>query len=141
MMNSRGQERAECSLHYSGRDSRRAPRHPPMPGVPDSVVQEAYSHECSSAGFWPGGMGFDAVYYSYTYPEPEEFAKARVRPSAAAWNDQMREFMLPYESVRTAPDPAAALMEFFESTYQAGASLARWERADLERGGAAHGIA
>jgi len=123
---------------FSGR---RAPLHPPMAGLPDSVVREAYSHECSSAGFWPGGMGFDAVYYSYMYAEPDGFAKARVRPGAAAWNDQMREFMLPYEAVRTAPDPAGALMEFFESTYEAGANLARWQRADLEREGATHGIA
>ena len=115
---------------FSGR---RAPVHGPVPGIPLAVVQEAYSHECSSAGFWPGGMGFDATYYSYMYAEPEGFARSPVRPKAAAWNDAMREFMLPYEAVRTSRDPAGALMEFLESTYDAGANLARWPRADLER--------
>ena len=115
---------------FSGR---RAPLHGPVPGIPLAVVREAYSHECSSAGFWPGGTGFDATYYAYAYAEPEGFSKATVRPAAAAWNDQMREFMLPYEAVRTAPDPAGALMEFLQSTYDAGANLARWPRAELER--------
>lgn len=120
---------------FSGR---RAPLHGPVPGIPLAVVQEAYSHECSSVGFWPGGMGFDAAYYSYMYGEPDGFSKAKVRPAAAAWNDVMHEFMLPYDAVRSAPDPAAALMEFMKSTYEAGANLAKWPRADLERGGTAN---
>ena len=115
---------------FSGR---RAPVHGPVPGIPLAVVQEAYSHECSSAGFWPGGMGFDAIYYSYTYAEPDGFAKARVRPGAAAWSDAMREFILPYDAVRKAPDPRQALMEFCQTTYEAGADLARWPRQELER--------
>ncbi len=123
---------------FSGR---RAPLHPPVPTVPDLVVQEAYSHECSSAGFWPGGMGFDAMYFAYGYPEPEGFSKARVRPSAASYSDPLREFVLPYDAVRTAPQPEKALMEFLESTYDAAADLGRWPRAELERRGASHGIA
>ena len=123
---------------FSGR---RAPTHPPMQLLPDAVVQEAYSHECSSAGFWPGGMGFDTTYYAYTYPEPDGLAKARVRPPAAFYSDQMREFMLPYDAVRSAPNPEDALMQFLESTYDAGADLGKWPRADLERQGVTHGIA
>jgi uncharacterized protein DUF5996 len=111
----------------------RAPRHPPVPTVPDEVVQEAYSHECSSAGFWPGGMGFDATYFAYTYPEPAGYARAKVRPKAAAFTDQLREFVLPYQAVRTSEKPAEALMDFLQSTYEAGADLARWPRAELER--------
>jgi hypothetical protein len=123
---------------FSGR---RAPRHPPMALLPDSVVQEAYSHECSSAGFWPGGMGFDTTYFAYNYPEPQGLAKAKIRPAAAYYSDQMREFMLPYEAVRSASNPARELMQFLESTYDAGADLGRWPRGELERQGAVHGNA
>ena len=123
---------------FSGR---RAPRHPPMSVLPDAVVQEAYSHECSSAGFWPGGMGFDTTYYAYMYPEPEGLAKAAIRPAAAYYSDQLLEFMLPYEAVRTAPDPVGDLMQFLESTYDAGANLGRWPRTELERQGVSHGPA
>ena len=121
---------------FSGR---RAPVHPPVPGMPDAVIQEAYSHECSSAGFWPGGGGFDAAYYSYTYPEPDGFPKARVRPGS--YNDQLHEFVLPYDEVRKSANPAGALMQFAESSYEAGADLAKWPRAQLEREGASHGTA
>jgi hypothetical protein len=117
---------------FSGR---RAPRHPGgVPHLPDAVAREAYSHEVSSAGFWPGGGGpvTDAAFYSYAYPAPDGFAAARVRPGDAYFSKDLGEFVLPYESVRTAPDPEAALMEFLHSTYNAAASLGQWDRAALE---------
>ena len=125
---------------FSGR---RAPVHAPVPGLPDAMVQEAYSHECASVGFWPGGMGVDAVYYAYGYPEPSGFPTARVRPPQAFYSDQLHEFLLPYEAVRTAADPEAALMDFLESTYDAAANLGQWPREQLERPalGASHGVA
>jgi hypothetical protein len=125
-------------LAVSRFSGRRAPKHAPIPGVSYAMIQEAYSHECSSVGFWPGGNGSDAAYFSYTYPEPDGFAKARVKPDEASWNETMREFLLPYEAVRKAADPAAMLMDFCQSTYEAGANLANWPRADLERGGEAN---
>jgi len=117
---------------------RRAPKHAPIDGVSYAMIQEAYSHECSSVGFWPGGNGFDAAYYSYTYPEPDAFSKGQVKPAEASWNETMHEFLLPYEAVRTAADPAAMLLDFCQSTYEAGANPAKWPRADLERGGTAN---
>jgi hypothetical protein len=119
---------------FSGRG---APAHGPVPGLPLAVVREAYSHEVSSAGFWPGGIGFDAAFYAYAYPEPEGFAKAAVRPGEAYYDDQFREFMLPYESMRKLRSPEDALMDFLQSTYDAAADLGRWPRKELER----HGIA
>ncbi len=126
-------------LAVSRFSGRRAPKHPPVPGLPDSMVQEAYSHECSSIGFWPGGMGFDATYFSYTYPEPDGFPKARVHPGV--YNDQLHEFVLPYDEVRKSSNPADALMQFAQSSYEAGADLAKWPRAQLEREGVSHGTA
>jgi hypothetical protein len=126
-------------LAVSRFSGRRAPKHPPVPGAPDSMVQEAYSHECSSVGFWPGGMGFDATYFSYTYPEPDGLPKARVRPGS--YNDPLHEFVLPYDEVRKSSNPADALMQFAQSSYEAGADLAKWPRAQLEREGANHGTA
>jgi hypothetical protein len=116
---------------FSGR---RAPRHPGgVPNLPDAVAQEAYSHEVSSAGFWPGGGGIDyPAYYSYAYPAPEGFASARVRPAQAFYSKELGEFLLPYEAVRTASNPPRALMEFLQSTYDAAADLAHWDRAALE---------
>jgi len=116
---------------FSGR---RAPRHPGgVPHLPDAVVQEAYSHEVSSAGFWPGGGPIaDAAFYSYAYPAPEGFASAPVRPEQAFFSEALGEFILPYAAVRTAPDPSAALMAFLMSTYAAAAELAKWNRAELE---------
>ena len=115
---------------FSGR---RAPLHPGVaPGVAKIVMQEAYSHEVSSAGFWPGGGGVDASFYSYAYPSPPGFASAAVRPATAQYNEAMGEFLLPYEAVRTAPDPDAALLAFLQSTYEAAADLAHWDRAALE---------
>lgn len=116
---------------FSGR---RAPLHPGgVPNLPDDVAREAYSHEVSSAGFWPGGGGYDeAAFYSYAYPAPDGFAEARVQPAAAFWSKDLGEFLLPYEAVRTAPDPDAALMDFLQSTYDAAADLGQWDRANLE---------
>jgi len=116
---------------FSGR---RAPGHPGgVPNLPDAVAREAYSHEVSSAGFWPGGGAIDyPAYYSYAYPAPEGFAAARVRPDAAFWSKDLSEFILPYDAVRTAREPERELMAFLQSTYVAAADLAKWDRAELE---------
>jgi hypothetical protein len=116
---------------FSGRG---APRHPGgVPNLPDDVAQEAYSHEVSSAGFWPGGGAIDyPAYYSYAYPVPEGFAAASVRPGAAFFSKGLGEFILPYDAVRTAADPRAALMAFLQSTYDAAADLGKWDRKALE---------
>jgi hypothetical protein len=116
---------------FSGR---RAPKHPGgVPNLPDAVAQEAYSHEVSSAGFWPGGGGYEeAAFYSYAYPAPDGFAAARVEPDTAFWSKELGEFLLPYEAVRSARDPDAALMAFLQSTYDAAADLGKWDRANLE---------
>ena len=108
----------------------RAPLHPGgIPNLPDDVTQEAYSHEVSSAGFWPGGGPVDdAAFYSYAYPSPEGFADAAVAPEAAYFDRDFGEFILPYEAVRTSSDPEATLLEFLQSTYDAAASLGRWDR-------------
>ncbi len=116
---------------FSGRP---APPHPGgIPNVSDAVTREAYSREESSAGFWPGGSGMEASFYSYAYPEPNGFAQARVEPSAAAYSDQLKEFVLPYDAVRRSSDRDAALLAFFQSTYDAAANLGHWDRASLER--------
>ena len=97
------------------------------------MTREAYSHEVSSAGFWPGGPGVDeAVFYSYAYPEPRGFREAAVRPPQARFDSGLGEFLLPYDAVRTAPDPDAALLAFLGSTYAAAADAAGWDRAALE---------
>jgi hypothetical protein len=115
---------------FSGR---RAPLHPGgVPALPDAVTREAYSHEVSSAGFWPGGQGFDAAFYSYAYPAPDGFSEAPVRPSAAYFHKDLREFLLPYEAVRTASDPDQMLRDFLVSTYDAAATAGKWDRANLE---------
>jgi hypothetical protein len=119
---------------FSGRV---APRHPGgVPHLPNSVAQEAYSHEVSSAGFWPGGGGpIDyAAFYSYAYPAPDGFAAAKVKPLQAFFSKELGEFLLPYDAVRTARDPDVALMEFLQSTYDAAADLAKWDREALECG-------
>jgi hypothetical protein len=117
---------------FSGR---LAPRHPGgVPALPDSVTREAYSHEVSSAGFWPGGggVGFPA-FYSYAYPKPDGFETAALPlPSAAYFDEKLGEFLLPYDAVRQSSDPEATLMEFLQSTYQFAADLGRWDRAALE---------
>ncbi|HEX5498959.1 MAG TPA: DUF5996 family protein, partial [Thermomicrobiales bacterium] len=117
---------------FSGR---RAPLHPGgVPHLADAVVQEAYSHEVSSAGFWPGGGGpmEEAAFYSYAYPAPQGFAGAKVKPEAAFFSQELGEFLLPYDAVRNARDPDTALMTFLQSTYDAAADLAKWDRKALE---------
>jgi hypothetical protein len=116
---------------FSGRG---APRHPGgVPNLPDAVAQEAYSHEVSSAGFWPGGGAIDyPAFYSYAYPEPKGFRTTRVRPDAAFFSEALGEFVLPYDAVRTAADPDRALLDFLQSTYAAAADAAEWDRAALE---------
>lgn len=116
---------------FSGR---RAPLHPGgVPGLPDPVVREAYSHEVSSAGFWPGGAGVDEpMFYSYAYPEPEGYRGSKVEPPSAYFDAKLGEFLLPYEAVRSAEDPESVLMSFLRSTYEAAAETGRWDRANLE---------
>ena len=116
---------------FSGR---RAPLHPGgIPALPDEVTCEAYSHEVSSAGFWPGGGAIDfPVFYSYAYPSPIGFAAAKISPEAAYYDESLGEFLLPYQAVRDADDPEATLMTFLESTYRTAAELADWDTAALE---------
>jgi hypothetical protein len=116
---------------FSGRC---APLHPGgIPSLPDSVTREAYSHQESSAGFWPGGGGTDfPAFYSYGYPAPAGFGDARVAPDAAYFDKKLGEFVLPYDAVRRSGDPDATLMAFLQSTYEAEANLGGWDRAALE---------
>jgi hypothetical protein len=116
---------------FSGRV---APEHPGgIPNLPDAVAKEAYSHEVSSCGFWPGGGPIPyPAFYAYAYPEPPVFADVRVGPESAFYSRDLREFLLPYDRVAGAPDPDAALLEFLQSTYDAAADLGRWERTALE---------
>ena len=118
---------------FSGR---RAPLHPGgIPNQPDEITREAYSHEVSSAGFWPGGVNGGApFFYSYAYPSPDGFADAAIRPDAARYDTALGEFVLDYEAVRRAPDPDAAVMDFLTSSYEAAANLSRWDRDALECG-------
>jgi hypothetical protein len=103
------------------------------PGLPLAVAREAYSHEVSSAGFWPGGGPIDyPAYYSYAYSEPDGFAAAKVRPEAAFYSNDYGQFILPYDAVRAAADPEAMLMEFLQSTYDAAADLGKWDRKALD---------
>ena len=112
---------------FSGR------RAPERPGA-DAMTREAYSHELSSVGFWPGGGDVkDAAFYSYTVPEPQGFKEAPVRPNAAYYEKQLGEFLLMYEDVRNAESPTASLLEFCQSTYESGATLGNWDRHVLER--------
>ncbi len=116
---------------FSGR---RAPRHPGgVPHLSDDVACEAYSHEASSAGFWPGSGAVDyPAFYSYAYPEPTGFRTEKVRPDAAFFSEALGEFILPYDAVRTAAQPDQALLEFLQSTYEAAANSAKWDRDALE---------
>ncbi|MGC2108498.1 MAG: DUF5996 family protein [Candidatus Korobacteraceae bacterium] len=112
---------------FSGR------RAPERPGA-DSITREAYSHEVSSAGFWPGGGDIKGpAFYSYAAPEPDGFAAQAVRPQAAFYHPEMKEFLLMYDDVRTAASPKAALLDFLQCTYDAAASLGHWDRKNLER--------
>jgi hypothetical protein len=112
----------------------RAPRHPGgVPHLSDDVACEAYSHEVSSAGFWPGSGAIDyPAFYCYAYPEPAGFRAAKARPDAAFFSEALGEFILPYDAVRTAADPDQALLEFLQSTYEAAATAANWDRDALE---------
>ena len=116
---------------FSGR---RAPLHPGgLPNLPDTVTREAYSHEVSSAGFWPGGSGVDeAMFYSYSYPEPKGFRSFPVQPDAARFDEALGEFVLPYAAVQSSSDPEATLLQFLLSTYEAAADCGHWDRAALE---------
>jgi hypothetical protein len=104
------------------------------PNCGPHVMLEAYSHEVSSAGYWPGPDG-EGTFYSYAYPEPAGYRDRHVSPEGARWDETLSEFVLPYEIVRTAPDPDAALLAFLRSTYVAAAETAHWNRKDLEREG------
>jgi hypothetical protein len=116
---------------FSGR---RAPRHPGgVPHLSDDVAVEAYSHEVSSAGFWPGGGAINyPAFYSYAYPAPDGFSTTKVRPEAAFFSEALGEFILPYDAVRTAAQPDQLLIEFLQSTYEAAADAAKWDRNALE---------
>ncbi|HEY3695880.1 DUF5996 family protein [Phenylobacterium sp.] len=120
-----------AATRFSGRP---APPHPGgVPHLRDAVTREAYSHEVSSAGFWPGGGAVDyPAFYAYAYPEPTGFRTAKVAPAAAFYHDGLREFVLPYAAVQGAADPDAVLLAFLQSTYEAAADLGRWDRAALE---------
>lgn len=118
-----------CTTRFSGRH---APRHPGgVPNCPDLVQELAYSHEVSSCGYWPGGDGSGA-FYAYAYPEPPGFADWSVEPSLASYDHELGEFILPYDDVRTSPDPESTLLSFCQSTYEAAATLAKWDRSGLE---------
>lgn len=140
----RGRFTGKCSpVHYfwgagdlavSRFSGRTAPVHPGgAPNMPDRLLREAYSHECSSCGFWPGGESEPyPFFFSYAYPAPAGFAEAKVAPAAARYNRNLGEFVLPYDAVRESPDPDSALLEFLQSTYEAAARLGGWDREALE---------
>jgi hypothetical protein len=117
---------------FSGR---LAPQHPgSVPNLPDSIAREAYSHEVSSCGFWPGGGRVPMpVFYAYSYPEPDGFKEAAVRPDSAFYHADLREFILPYDEVQQAKSPDTVLLEFLQSTYEAAANFGAWDRRALER--------
>lgn len=117
---------------FSGRP---APEHPGgIPNLPDHITREAYSHEVSSCGFWAGSPPVDyPAFYAYAYPPPAGFAEARIRPDGAFYSKELGEFILPYARVRESANPDETLLEFFQSTYEAAADLAKWDRAALER--------
>lgn len=116
-----------CCTRFSGR------RAPPRAGA-DAVTREAYSHEVISFGFWPGGGPVnDAAFYAYAAPQPQGFPSARVRPNSASYNEAFGEYILMYEDLRRAPDPKQALLDFAQTTYEAGATLGGWNRAELEQ--------
>ncbi len=121
-----------ATTRFSGRP---APKHPGgAPNCADWVMVEAYTHECASAGFWPGSdLLPEPAFYAYAYPEPTGYADAPVRPDGAYYHRELREFILPYERVRSAPSPEETLLEFLQSTYTAAADLGAWDRAALDR--------
>ena len=117
---------------FSGRT---APPHPGgVPNLPDRVAREAYSHEVSSCGFWPGGGGYDdAAFYAYIYPEPPGFSSTRVQPDAAFYSETLHEFLLPYRAMRESAAPDQMLLNFLQSTYDAAANAGHWDRSALEK--------
>jgi hypothetical protein len=117
---------------FSGRE---APRHPGgISNLPDWVTREAYSHEVSSCGFWPGGGPISyPLFYSYAYPEPAGFSEASIKPGAAFYNSDLREFILPYDVVRQSESPDQTLLDFLQTTYEAAGTLGNWDRRSLER--------
>jgi hypothetical protein len=121
-----------AATRFSGR---RAPKHPGgIPHCPDWVMTEAYSHECSSCGFWPGRENtLQPAFYAYAYPEPQGYAQHRIEPAAAGYDSAVREFLLPYAALRAAPQPDEMLLRFFQSAYEAAADLGQWDRTALER--------
>ena len=115
---------------FSGRP---APPHPGgFPNMPDWITREAYSHEVSSCGFWPGGGDQEAIFYSYSYPTPEGFADCAVKPEAALYSKDLGEFVLPYEAIRKSSSPESDLLNFFQSTYDAAAEKGAWDREALD---------
>jgi hypothetical protein len=116
---------------FSGRQ---APPHPGgVPHLPDAITREAYSQEVSSLGFWPGNAAAPTpIFYSYAYPEPPGFAEAKIQPQAALYEPKLREFILPYDAVRTAESPDAVLLDFAQSAYDAASKLGKWDREALE---------
>jgi len=120
---------------FSGRP---APEHASMPGLADRVTRDAYSHEVSSCGFWPGAPGAEAMFYSYAYPEPPGYAESALAPAEASFSARFGEFVLPYEAMRLSDNPDAALLEFLQSTYEAAANCAGWDRSALEVDAAQH---
>jgi hypothetical protein len=120
-----------ASTRFSGRT---APPHPGgAPNCGPHVMWEAYSHEVSSCGYWPGPPGDEGVFYSYAYPNPPGYRDTPIGPAGARWDDGLGEFILPYELVRAAADPDGMLLEFLQSTYEAAATTAHWNREVLER--------
>jgi hypothetical protein len=120
-----------ASTRFSGRT---APPHPGgVPNCGPHVMWEAYSHEVSSAGYWPGALGEEGVFYSYAYPDPPGYRDTPIPVDGARWDETLSEFVLPYELVRKAADPDAVLLDFLQRTYEAAADTARWDRAALER--------
>ncbi len=122
-------------LAVSRFSGRLGPKHPGgVPNLPDWVAQEAYSHEVSSCGFWPGNDSLpEAAFYAYIYPEPAGFGQALISPDAAYYHATLREFILPYQAVQQAPDPDQMLLKFLTTTYSAAANLANWDRKALEK--------
>jgi Family of unknown function (DUF5996) len=114
---------------FSGRT---APEHPSVPGLADRVTRDAYSHEVSSCGFWPGMPGVEPLFYSYAYPEPSGYREYAIAPIAAHFDPTFGEFILPYDAMRLSQDPDAALLDFLQTTYEAAATCANWDRTALD---------
>lgn len=120
-----------AQTRFSGRTA--PPHRGKVPNCGPHMMLEAYSHEVSSCGYWPGGPGQEGTFYAYSYPEPPGYRDVPVTPEGARWDDELGEFVLPYEVVRTAADPDAALLEFVQHAYEAAAETGHWDRAALER--------